>query len=63
VEKLSGQNYYDYAQKHIYDVAGMESSAAFPLYRKFRPWPLLQATRIDKQFPKVHELALNCRSD
>jgi CubicO group peptidase (beta-lactamase class C family) len=27
VAKLSGQNYYYYVQKHVYDVAGMKSSA------------------------------------
>jgi D-alanyl-D-alanine carboxypeptidase len=30
VEKLSGQSYYDYVQKHIYDVAGMKQSGSFP---------------------------------
>ena len=30
VEKLSGQSYYDYVQKHIYDVAGMKLSGSFP---------------------------------
>lgn len=30
IEKLSGQNYYDYVQRHIYDVAGMKSSGSYP---------------------------------
>lgn len=30
VEKLSGQSYYDYVQRHIYDAAGMKSSGSFP---------------------------------
>lgn len=30
VEKVSGENYYDYVQKHVYDVAGMKSSGSFP---------------------------------
>ena len=30
VEKLSGQSYYDYVQKNIYDVAGMKSSGSYP---------------------------------
>ena len=30
IEKVSGENYYDYIQHHIYDVAGMKSSADFP---------------------------------
>lgn len=28
VEKVSGQSYYDYVQKHIYDVAGMKNSGS-----------------------------------
>ncbi|HEU4414523.1 MAG TPA: serine hydrolase domain-containing protein [Candidatus Angelobacter sp.] len=34
VEKLSGQSYYDYVQKHIYEVAGMKSSGSFPISEK-----------------------------
>ena len=30
IEKVSGQNYYDYVQKHVYDVAGMKASGSFP---------------------------------
>ncbi|HEX7285499.1 MAG TPA: serine hydrolase domain-containing protein, partial [Candidatus Angelobacter sp.] len=30
VEKLSGQSYYDYVQKHIYDAAGMKNSGSPP---------------------------------
>ena len=30
VEKLSGQSYYDYVQKQIYDRAGMKLSGSFP---------------------------------
>jgi CubicO group peptidase (beta-lactamase class C family) len=30
VEKVSGQNYYDYVNTHIYDVAGMNSSGSEP---------------------------------
>ena len=30
IEKHSGQNYYDYVQQHIYDVAGMSSSSSLP---------------------------------
>ena len=30
VEKVSGQSYYDYVQKNIYDVAGMKASGSFP---------------------------------
>ena len=30
IEKHSGQNYYDYIQRHIYDVAGMSSSSSLP---------------------------------
>jgi CubicO group peptidase (beta-lactamase class C family) len=30
IEKLSGQSYYDYVQKHIYDRAGMKLSGSFP---------------------------------
>jgi CubicO group peptidase (beta-lactamase class C family) len=30
IEKLSGQTYYDYVQKHIYDVAGMTNSGSPP---------------------------------
>ena len=29
IEKVSGQNYYDYVRKHVYDVAGMKSSGSF----------------------------------
>ncbi|MBZ5533747.1 MAG: beta-lactamase family protein [Acidobacteriia bacterium] len=34
VEKLSGQNYYDYVQKHIYDAAGMKNSGSPPATEK-----------------------------
>jgi CubicO group peptidase (beta-lactamase class C family) len=34
VEKVSGENYYDYVQKHVYDVAGMKSSGSFPKTEK-----------------------------
>lgn len=34
VEKISGQNYYDYVKQHIYDVAGMKSSGSFPITQK-----------------------------
>ena len=34
VEKVSGQNYYDYVKQHIYDVAGMKSSGSFPITQK-----------------------------
>ena len=34
VEKVSGQNYYDYVKQHIYDVAGMKSSGSFPIAQK-----------------------------
>lgn len=34
VEKLSGQSYYDYVQKHIYDVAGMKNSGSPPVTEK-----------------------------
>ena len=30
VEKVSGENYYDYVQKHVYDVAWMKSSGSIP---------------------------------
>jgi CubicO group peptidase (beta-lactamase class C family) len=30
VEKASGQGYYDYVQKNIYDVAGMKNSGSYP---------------------------------
>lgn len=30
VEKVSGQNYYDYVQKNIYDAAGMKDSGSSP---------------------------------
>ena len=30
VEKVSGQNYYDYVNTHIYDVAGMNNSGSEP---------------------------------
>jgi D-alanyl-D-alanine carboxypeptidase len=30
IEKVSGQNYYDYVQRHVYDVAGMKASGSFP---------------------------------
>ena len=30
IEKQSGQNYYDYVQQHIYDVAGMSSTSSIP---------------------------------
>jgi CubicO group peptidase (beta-lactamase class C family) len=30
VKKVSGKNYYDYVQKHVYDVAGMKSSGSIP---------------------------------
>lgn len=30
IEKQSGQSYYDYVQQHIYNVAGMKSTGAFP---------------------------------
>jgi D-alanyl-D-alanine carboxypeptidase len=30
IEKVSGENYYDYVQKHVYDVAGMKSSGSIP---------------------------------
>jgi D-alanyl-D-alanine carboxypeptidase len=29
IEKVSGQNYYDYVQRHVYDVAGMKASGSF----------------------------------
>ena len=34
IEKVSGENYYDYVQKHVYDVAGMKSSGSFPKTEK-----------------------------
>lgn len=34
IEKLSGQSYYDYVQKHIYDVAGMKDSGSPPVTEK-----------------------------
>jgi D-alanyl-D-alanine carboxypeptidase len=34
IEKVSGQNYYDYVKQHIYDVAGMKSSGSFPITQK-----------------------------
>jgi len=34
VEKLSGQNYYDYVQKNIYDPAGMKNSGSAPITQK-----------------------------
>jgi CubicO group peptidase (beta-lactamase class C family) len=30
VERVSGQSYYDYVQKNIYDAAGMKSSGSYP---------------------------------
>lgn len=30
IEKVSGQSYYDYVQKNIYDVAGMKNSGSYP---------------------------------
>ena len=34
IEKVSGQNYYDYVQRHVYDVAGMKASGSFPKTEK-----------------------------
>lgn len=34
VEKLSGQNFYDYVKQHIYDVAGMKNSGSFPITQR-----------------------------
>lgn len=34
IEKLSGQSYYDFVQKNIYDVAGMKNSGSFPKTEK-----------------------------
>lgn len=34
IEKASGQSYYDYVQKHVYDVAGMKASGSFPKTEK-----------------------------
>lgn len=34
IEKQSGQSYYDYIQQHIYNVAGMKSTGAFPKTEK-----------------------------
>lgn len=34
IEKVSGQSYYDYVQKHVYDVAGMKASGSFPKTEK-----------------------------
>ena len=34
IEKLSGQSYYDYVQKHIYDAAGMKQSGSIPKTEK-----------------------------
>lgn len=36
IERVSGQNYYDYVQQHIYDVAGMKSSGSFPKTQKIQ---------------------------
>lgn len=30
IEKQSGESYYDYVQKHVYNVAGMKDTGAFP---------------------------------
>ncbi len=30
IEKISGENYYDYIQKHVYDVAGMKHAGSPP---------------------------------
>ncbi len=30
VERVSGQSYYDYVQRHIYDVAGMKHTGSLP---------------------------------
>jgi len=34
VEKISGEDYYDYVQHHIYDVAGMKHSGSIPKDQK-----------------------------
>lgn len=34
IEKVSGQNYYDYVRKHVYDVAGMKASGSYPKTEK-----------------------------
>jgi CubicO group peptidase (beta-lactamase class C family) len=34
IEKVSGQNYYDYVRRHVYDVAGMKASGSIPKTEK-----------------------------
>lgn len=34
IEKVSGQSYYDYVQRHVYDVAGMKASGSVPKTEK-----------------------------
>ena len=34
IEKVSGQSYYDYVQKHVYEAAGMKASGSFPKTEK-----------------------------
>jgi CubicO group peptidase (beta-lactamase class C family) len=34
IERVSGESYYDYVQRHIYDAAGMKASGSFPKTEK-----------------------------
>jgi len=34
IEKVSGENYYDYVRKHVYDAAGMKASGSVPKTEK-----------------------------